>query len=293
MLLIRLALGALAGYVVIAGVLWMVQDRLAFPAPRAPLPDPTRARLPDAQAFTLAMSDGTRLAGWFLPPTPVGVVSARTTSPGLLWFYGNGENIATLATVLREFRPPGTGLLVVDYPGYGASGGRAREGAVYEAADLAYDALAAHPGIDPARIFVYGRSLGSAVATHVAATHRVAGLILESPLTNAREIAARAYPFLPRFLVRLRLDNLTAITRVHCPVLVFLGTADQVIPPDMGRRIAAAAPGPAELVLIEGADHNDTYDVGGRAYRDKVWAFLEGTGDEGRSSPVPRPPSPK
>jgi hypothetical protein len=285
MFLIRLALGALAGYVVIAGLLWMVQDRLAFPAPRAPLPDPARAGLPDAQAITLMMSDGTRLAGWFLPPAPAGVVPVRATSPGLIWFYGNGENIATVATVLREFRPPGTGVLVVDYPGYGASGGRAREPSVYEAADLAYDALATHPGIDPARIFVYGRSLGSAAATHVAATHRVAGLILESPLTSARAVAARAYPFLPRFLVRLRLDNLVAITRVHCPVLVVHGTADQVIPPDMGRRIAAAAPGPAELVLIDGADHNDTYDVGGRAYRDTVWAFLKRTD-------VPRPASP-
>lgn len=274
MLLIRLALGALAGYVVIAGVLWMVQGRLAFPAPRAPLPDAVRAGLPDAVIVTLTMPDGVRLAGWFLPPLPGGVVPEGPKHPGLLWFYGNGENIATLAPVLREFRPPGTGLLVVDYPGYGASGGRAGEGAAYEAADLAYDELAALPGIDPDRIFAYGRSLGSAVATHVAATHRVAGLILESPLTNAREIAARAYPFLPRFLVRLRLDNIKTIAHIHCPVLVLHGTADRVIPPDMGRRVAAAAPGPAELVWIDGADHNDTYDVGGRTYRDTVWAFL-------------------
>jgi len=269
--------------VVIAAVLWMAQDRLAFPAPRAPLPDPARAGLPDAQALTLTMADGTRLAGWFLPPAGV-VVPQGTSSPGLLWFYGNGENIAALATVLREFRPPGTALLVVDYPGYGASGGRARENTVYEAADLAYATLAARPGIDPARIFVYGRSLGSAVATHLAATHRVAGLILESPLTNAREMAARAYPFLPRFLVRLRLDNLATIARVRCPVLVLHGTADQVIPTDMGRRVAATAAGPAELVLIDGADHNDTYDVGGWAYRDTVWAFLQ------RTSPDHEPP---
>jgi uncharacterized protein len=275
-LLIRLALGALAGYVVIAGVLWMVQERLAFPAPRAPLPDPARSGLPDARIVTLTMSDGVRLAGWFLPPLPGGVVQEGPKHPGLLWFYGNGENIATLASVLREFRPPGTGVLIVDYPGYGASGGRASEDAVYEAADRAYDELAALVGIDPDSIFAYGRSLGSAVATHVAATHRVAGLILESPLTNAREMAARAYPFLPRFLVRLRLDNLSGIARVHCPVLVLHGTADRVIPPDMGRRVAAAAPGPAELVLIDGADHNDTYDVGGRAYRDKLWAFVRG-----------------
>jgi fermentation-respiration switch protein FrsA (DUF1100 family) len=273
MVLIRLLLYALAGYVVIAGVLWLVQDRLAFPAPRAALPDPATAGLPDAEPFALTMSDGTRLAGWFLPPAPVDA-PVRAASPGLLWFYGNGENIAALAPVLREFRPPGTGLLVVDYPGYGASGGRAREGALYEAADLAYEALVAQRGTDPTRIFIYGRSLGSVVAIHVAAAHHVAGLILESPLTSARELAARAYPFLPRFLVRLRLDNLTAITRVHCPVLVLLGTADRVIPPDMGRRIAAAASGPTKLMLIEGADHNDTYDVGGRAYRDAVWAFL-------------------
>lgn len=217
------------------------------------------------------MPDGTRLAGWFIPPFP----RPSPPFPALLWFYGNGETIAAIWPVLRDFRPPWTALLVVDYPGYGASEGRATEAAFYIAADLAYAALAARPGVDPARVRVYGRSLGSAAATYVAANHPVAGLILESPFTNAREMSRRHYAPFPRFLIRLRLDNLDMITRVRCPVLILHGTEDRLVPLEMGRRVAAAVPGPVELVVIEGAGHNDTYDMGGVAYRNKLWEFLD------------------
>lgn len=249
---------------------WRFQERIAFPAPRAPLPDPPPQGLQDAERVTLDMRDGTRLAGWYVPPFP----RPSSPFPALLWFYGNGETIAAIWPVLREFRPPRTALLVVDYPGYGASEGRSTEPALFEAADLAYAALAARPGVDPARVRVYGRSLGTAAATHVAATHPVGGLVLESPFTNARDMARRHYAPFPRFLIRLKLDNLATITRVRCPVLVLHGTHDRLVPLEMGKRVAAATPGPVELVVIEGAGHNDTYAVGGLAYRDKVWAFL-------------------
>ncbi len=216
------------------------------------------------------MRDGTRLAGWYIPPFP----RPSSPFPALLWFYGNGETIAAIWPVLREFRPPRMALLVIDYPGYGASEGRSTEPALFEAADLAYAALAARPGVDPARVRVYGRSLGTAAATHVAATHSVGGLVLESPFTNARDMARRHYAPFPRFLIRLKLDNLATITQVRCPVLVLHGTRDRLVPLEMGKRVAAATPGPVELVVIEGAGHNDTYAVGGLAYRDKVWAFL-------------------
>lgn len=223
------------------------------------------------------MPDGTRLAGWYIPPFP----RPAPSFPALLWFYGNGETIAAIWPVLREFRPPRTALLVVDYPGYGASEGQATEAGLYTAADLSYATLAARPGVDPARVMVYGRSLGTVAATHVAAHHPVAGLILESPFTSAREMSRRHYAPFPPFLIRLRLDNLDTITRVRCPVLILHGTEDRLVPPEMGRRVAAAVPGPVELVLIEGAGHNDTYDMGGAAYRTKVWEFLD----------IPEPPS--
>jgi fermentation-respiration switch protein FrsA (DUF1100 family) len=193
-----------------------------------------------------------------------------------LWFYGNGETIATIWPILRDLRPPGSALLVADYPGYGGSGGRTTEAGIYEAADVAYAALAGRSGLDPRRIYVYGRSLGSAPATYVAARHPVAGLILESPFTNAADMARHAYPILPRFILRLALDNLARIKQVRCPVLLFHGTADRLVPTAMGLKLAAAATVPVEVVLIQGSGHNETYALGGTAYRDKLWAFVAG-----------------
>lgn len=262
----------LAGvYVLIVVLLWALQERITFPAPRSPLPEPAQI-MGYGERIELRMQDGTRLVGWYLPPEDA---ERHRKTPGVLWFYGNGETIGAIWPVIRDFRPSNAGLLVVDYPGYGASEGRATEAGMYEAADLAYNALTRRPDIDPRRIYVYGRSLGSAAATHVAANHEVAGIILESPFTSARGMAARHYRLFPSFLVRIGLDNIGRIPGIHCPTLVFHGTADMLVPMSMGRDVAAAAGGPVEFVMIEGAGHNDTYEMGGRAYREKLAAFVK------------------
>ena len=262
--------GLVALYLVVVALLWAFQERLTFPAPRAALPS-----LTSGERVELTMRDGTRLLGWYEGGRGRSrAVEGGEKPAGLLWFYGNGENIALIWPIIREFRPPHAALLVVDYPGYGASEGKATEAGMYEAADLAYDALARRPDIDPKRIYVYGRSLGSAAATHVASTHDVAGLILESPFSSAKGMAARHYRFVPRFLVRMSLDNLGRMPGIHCPTLVFHGTSDMLVPMKMGRDVAAAAGGPVEFVMIEGAGHNDTYDLGGSSYRDKLAAFV-------------------
>ncbi len=247
----------------------------------------------NGEKVELVSRDGTKLVGWFL--RAVGESSSASTafhrpppsSPALLWFYGNGETVAAIWPVVRAFQPPGTALLVLDYPGYGGSGGRATEAALYAAADAAYDALATRPDVDPQRIYVYGRSLGSAVATYAAAHRRVAGLILESPFTNAAAMAQHHYRLLPRFLLRLSLDNVANIRQVHCPILLFHGDADRLVPTAMGMAVAAAAAGPVEVVLIHGSGHNDTYDIGGRAYREKLWKFVAGTSAVGRTGGRP------
>src|SRR6266480_2612197 len=293
MLVLRILIGLGLAYLVLLLLAWLFQDRLAFPAPRGSLPDPKRVGVENGEKVELVTEGGTRLVGWYLKPEVRGgwrrlgeVDAARSnlpqppptspTSPGLLWFYGNGETIAAIWPIVREFQPPGTALLVLDYPGYGGSGGRATEAALYAAADAAYDALATRPDVDPQRIYVYGRSLGSAVATYTAAHRRVAGLILESPFTNAAAMAQHHYRLLPRFLLRLSLDNVANIKRVHCPILLFHGDADRLVPTAMGMAVAAAAAGPVKVVLIHGSGHNDTYDIGGREYREKVWEFVAG-----------------
>jgi fermentation-respiration switch protein FrsA (DUF1100 family) len=278
-----IVLGLAGVYIVLSVALWALQEKITFPAPRAPLPNPVQT-LGYGGRIELQMHDGTRLVGWFLPPEPEDAQGRRktpdlqrpaATSGALLWFYGNGETIGAIWPIIRDFRPPTAALLVVDYPGYGASGGRATEAGMYEAADLAYNALISRPDVDRHRVYVYGRSLGSAAATHTAATHEVAGLILESPFTSARGMAARHYGIFPRFLVRLQLDNVGAIQRIHCPTLILHGTADMLVPIKMGRDVAAAAGGPVEFVMIEGAGHNDTYEMGGIAYKEKLAGFVK------------------
>ena len=261
-----IVVGLLFIYVVLVAILWAFQEKLTFPAPRAALP-----ALDLGERIELAMQDGTRLVGWYLAAQ--GDAGRRT--PALLWFYGNGENIAAIWPIIRDFRPPHAAVLVLDYPGYGASEGKATEAGMYEAADLAYDELRRRPDVDPKHIYVYGRSLGSAAATHVAATREVAGLILESPFTSATGMAARHYRFVPRVMVRLRLDNIGRMPAVRCPTLIFHGTADMLVPMRMGQEVAAAAGGPVEFVMIEGSGHNDTYDLGGKTYRDKLAAFVK------------------
>jgi len=280
MLALRIIVGLGLAYTLLLLVAWLFQDRLAFPAPRAKLPDPKRLGVENGERVELVSGDGTKLVGWYLTPK-------SPTSAGLLWFYGNGETVAAIWPIVREFQPPGTAVLVLDYPGYGGSGGRATEGALYAAADAAYAALTARPDVDPRRIYVYGRSLGSAVATYTAAHHPVAGLIVESPFTNAAAMAKYHYGLLPRFLLRLSLDNVANVRRVSCPILLFHGDADRLVPTAMGMAVAAAAAGPVKVVLIHGSGHNDTYDIGGRAYREKVWEFVAGTSAVGRTGGRP------
>jgi fermentation-respiration switch protein FrsA (DUF1100 family) len=268
---VRVALGLALAYVVLALLAWLFQDRLAFPAPRGAVPDPAQLGIANGERIALTLDTGITLAGWYLRANGV---EPGAVSPGLLWFYGNGENIASIWPVLREFQPPGVALLVIDYPGYGGSEGRATEPVIYQAAEAAFAALASRPEIEG--IYVYGRSLGSAVAVHTAAAHRAAGLILESPFTSATDMARLHYGLVPRTLLHLTLDNATTIRRVFCPVLIFHGTDDRLVPIAMGRTVAAAAAGPVEFVSIPGAGHNDTYDVGGEAYRDRIARFVLG-----------------
>src|SRR3989442_4317482 len=177
MLALRVIVGLGLAYIVLLLLAWLFQERLAFPAPRARLPDPKRVGVENGERVELTTEDGTRLVGWYLKPGEVGegrgrlgkVDGARSnlpqppppsstshTSPGLLWFYGNGENVAAIWPIVREFQPPGTPVLFLDYPGYGASGGRATQTPFNAAADLPNGGAARRPQADPPGTYATG-----------------------------------------------------------------------------------------------------------------------------------------
>src|SRR2546422_1919082 len=182
MLLVRILLGLLLGYAVLVLLAWVFQERIAFPAPRAPVPDPRQVGAANGERIELVLRDGTKLAGWYLAPRSPTI--GRPPWPALLWFYGNGENIASIGVIVRDFQPPGAALLVVDYPGYGGSGGRATEAGMYEAADSAYPAVARRPDVGHARVYAYGGPLGAAGAAPLPARPEGGRARPRAPLTD-------------------------------------------------------------------------------------------------------------
>lgn len=265
-------LGALlAAYAILLVLAWRFQDRMAFPGRRTRLIHPRDAGLPDGEIVSIRTADSVQLRGWYLPASPT--PGARHPTPALLWFYGNMETVSALAPIVRDLRPPGIALLIVDYRGYGESEGEPSEAGIYRDADAAWGYLASRAEVDSTRIAVYGRSVGSAVATYLADVKPVRAVVLESPFSNAAEMARVHYAMLPRFVVRMSLDNLARAARLTAPLLIFHGAEDEIVPPRMGRAVAEAGRA-REFVLIAGSGHNDTYDVGGREYREKLHAFL-------------------
>jgi len=249
-------------------LLVLSRDRLVFPIRGGQTGDPRRHGIADGERVTIATADGERLAAWWLPPR------GGPGAPGgaVLWFHGNGETVAGIGPVLREFRPDAAGLLAIDYRGYGESTGKATIAGTGRDAEAAWAWLAARADVDSHRIVIYGRSVGSGPAAGLAALHPHAPLILESAFTSLRGMAREHYPIFPSMLAGGGFDNLSALGDTSRPVLIILGEQDQLVPPWMGRALAERSHG--ELWTIPGADHNATYDVGGDAYVARFKRFV-------------------
>jgi fermentation-respiration switch protein FrsA (DUF1100 family) len=129
-------------------------------------------------------------------------------------------------------------------------------------------------GFDRERVVIFGRSLGGAVALAVAPEAPPGGLILESTFTSLRDMARAVAGPLGSLLVRDGFDSLAQIARVRSPLLFFHGDRDQIVPFELGRRLYAAAPGRKVFQVIQGAGHNDTFEVGGASYLERIASFL-------------------
>lgn len=255
-----------------AGVLlFLLRNRIVFPLRGGPAGPPQRFGFPKGESVTIRTDDGARLTGWLLPPPE----PLPKPWPALLWFHGNGETVAGLASVLRAFQHPHAALLALDYRGYGTSTGRPTPANAARDAAAAIAWLRAHLDVFPEHIVIYGRSVGSGPAIQAAATHHVAGLVLESAFTSLPAMARVHFRIFPSFLAGAGFDNLGAIARVACPVLFVHGDHDRTIPIAMGRALAKRAPLVHEFWVIPRADHNDTYGLGGEAYAMRVRQFTE------------------
>lgn len=243
----------------------LLEDRfLYFPVRRLDA-TPAAYRL-RSEELRLTTSDGVRLHGWWIRGRGGRVV---------LLFHGNAGNISHRLDRAKLFvERLGVDLFLVDYRGYGRSGGRPSEDGLYRDGFAIYDA-ARERGFPPKRIILLGESLGCAVAVEVALARPCAGVALETPFLSVPALARVHYPFLPGFLVRSRYDTGSKIARVPQPKLLVAAALDDIAPPAHARRLFDLAKPPKELLVVPGAGHNDAYAVGGENYL-AVWRrFLD------------------
>jgi fermentation-respiration switch protein FrsA (DUF1100 family) len=266
-----------AGISVLRGSL---ETKLVFPGSATQgLAGATLPPSPDYELIPLQTSDGTRIVAEFGSALGIDGKSeaAAGHAPTVIFFYGNGACAANMAVEFWRFRQMGVNIIMPDYPGYGMSGGRPSERGFYAAADAVYDYVAQRPGIDRDRIAVVGWSMGGAVAIDLACRRKVAALETISAFTSLPAVAHTVAPWLPvKWILRSRFDNLAKIHSITCPILIAHGRLDQIVPPEMAGQLAAATQSGVKAFMIEGAGHNDVFDVGGLPLWEAMRAELFG-----------------
>jgi len=202
----------------------------------------------------LTTADDQRIVAW--------TMAAQAGKPTLLYFHGNGGNLAVREQRIKAMQASGYGLLMMAYRGYSGSTGTPSETAIAGDARLAYDTLL-HDGIKPANIVVYGESLGTGVAVTLASQVAAGAVILDAPYTSLPDVAAGRFWYLPvRFLMRERYNSLAKIKSVHAPLLILHGEFDPVIPVAMGKAMFAAANEPKRMVVVPGGGHSNLLRLG-------------------------------
>ena len=261
---------SLAGiYVLLSAALYLMQNKMVF---LANMPGRALDATPgdiglEYEDVAITTGNGVRIHGWYVPEDQ----SATT----VLFFHGNAGNISHRLDSIAIFNELGLSVLIIDYQGYGQSGGKPSEQATYLDAGAAWDYLVTDRGTSPDDIVIFGRSLGGAIASHLAARTTPAAVILESTFTSAPDMAYRLYPFLPvRLLTRLKYPVIENVRRFSSPLLVVHSRQDEMIPFDMGESVFAAAPEPKQMLELTG-DHNGGFMINRDQYISVLGGFLD------------------
>ncbi|HEY6255932.1 MAG TPA: alpha/beta hydrolase [Xanthobacteraceae bacterium] len=251
----------LVGYFGVAALLYVVQRALMYFPDTGRIP-PVAAGLPGAEAILLDTADGERVVAWHVPP--------RGERPVVLYLHGNGGALSHRAERFRALTADGTGLVAIDYRGYGGSTGRPTEAGLLIDAKTAYAFATARYPRD--RIAVWGESLGTGVAVALAAERPAGRVVLEAPFTSAVDLAARQYPFVPvRWLMKDQFRSDLRVASIAAPLLVLHGGRDPIVPIAHGERLFGLAREPKRIMRFPQGGHEDLDAYGGLA---AVKAFL-------------------
>ena len=221
-----------------------------------------------------ARPDAPRIHGWWWPDDDA-------NAPVVLYLHGARWNLTGNLNRISRLREFGFSVFAIDYRGFGKSDGDLpSEATVYEDARVGWAFVVAHAP-DAKRRFIYGHSLGGAVAVDLAASlgsgrgDGARGLIIESSFTNFADVASEITRGLfPAAMLSQKFDSVGKIARVRMPVLVVHGQDDRYMPIRFSEALYAAAPEPKRLLLVPNGSHNNSLTVGGSEYRRAVFELF-------------------
>jgi len=255
-------LAAAAVYFSATAALWASQSRFIFEPVRALVVKPDELSFPVADVtipVPSARAGKQSLHAWWMP-------ARRSDAKLVLYFHGNEGNVSTSIGETALLRSLGYSVLVVDYRGYGQSDGAyPSETSVYEDAEAALDALVRDWRFHPQNVYVYGHSLGAAIAIDLAARHpELGGLIIESAFTSIYDMAkldAKYGIFPVGLLLNQRFESIKKVGSLGLPVLYIHGTDDRVVPYSMGLALYEQSGGRKRFIAVPGGGHDDNAAV--------------------------------
>lgn len=174
----------------------------------------------------------------------------------LFYFHGNADNLNRWGTIYTDFESFGYDMFIMDYRGFGKSRGKKNNRLLHHDAFLVYEKIAPHyQGLS---IVLYGRSIGTGFAAELASVVSPDFLILESPFSSIPDLFYAYYPFLPRwFIFHYRFDNKKMIQKTTCPVYIFHGSKDRIIPLSCAQKLTPHMKYSDRFWVISGAGHNN------------------------------------
>jgi len=236
---------------------------------------------PDAvEDIYLPVGDGAKpqkIHAWWLP-------NADPNAPVVYFLHGIRWNLTGQVRRLEQLREFGFSVFAIDYRGFGKSDGALpSEQMTYEDAAAGWKWLVAKVP-NASHRFIYGHSLGGAVAIDLAARlaaldkggpAQAHGLIVESTFTSLPDIAAElSWSWLPtRLIMSQRFDSIEKVRTIDLPVLFVHGTGDRYVPAKFSQALYDAAPDPKQLLLIENGGHNNATWIGDAHYRGALSDF--------------------
>jgi uncharacterized protein len=176
----------------------------------------------------------------------------------VLYFHGNKKNISWYAKYIPHFTRHGYEVLMIDYPGYGKSTGKLSEQKLYDWASLVY--TIANKKFAADSIIIYGKSMGTGIASQLASLRPCKKLILETPYYDFPSVVSHYLPIYPvQRMIHYKLPTFQYLPAVKAPITIFQGTDDWLVTYSNAKRLAPLLKKGDEFVTVEGAGHNNLY----------------------------------